>query len=54
MSRLPLDVALVLAVLEEMIRFGKMDREVVKQLFGSNYIFDNFKLNQIISATDKK
>jgi len=40
-------VALILASLEEMVRFGKMDREVVKQYFGTNYIFDNFKLNHV-------
>ena len=42
---LPMDVALLLSVLEEFIRFGKFDWEIIKQLFGSNYIFDNFKLN---------
>ena len=42
-----MDVALLLGVLEEIIRFGKFDWEIIKQLFGSNYIFDNFKLNQI-------
>ena len=48
-----MDVALLLAVLEEIIRFAKFDREIVKQLFGTNYIFDNFKLNQITKDTQK-
>jgi hypothetical protein len=44
-NRLPMDVALLFAVLDEVIRFGKFDRDIIKQLFGSSYIFDNFKLN---------
>ena len=54
-NRLPQDVALVLAFMEEIVRFGKMDKGVgmVKQYFGSNYIFDNFKLNQVKKVDPK-
>ena len=46
-NALPQDVALLLAVLEEIIRFGKLERNIVKQVFGTNFLFDNFKLNQV-------
>lgn len=39
----PEDVTICFGILEEILRFGKFDREVVKQVFGVNFLFDNFK-----------
>jgi WASH complex subunit strumpellin len=39
----PPDVTICFAILEEILRFGKYDREVMKQVLGVNFLFDNFK-----------
>ena len=39
----PEDVTICFGILEEILRFGKYDREVMKQAFGVNFLFDNFK-----------
>jgi hypothetical protein len=39
----PPDVTICFGILEEILRFGKYDREVIKQVMGVNFLFDNFK-----------
>mmetsp|Transcript_1008 Transcript_1008/g.1141 ORF Transcript_1008/g.1141 Transcript_1008/m.1141 type:complete len:94 (+) Transcript_1008:294-575(+) len=39
----PQDVTICFGILEEILRFGKHDREVIKQVMGVNFLFDNFK-----------
>ncbi|CAI2370736.1 unnamed protein product [Moneuplotes crassus] len=39
----PEDVTILFGILEEILRFGKYDREVIKQVMGVNFLFDNFK-----------
>ncbi|CAI2368942.1 unnamed protein product [Moneuplotes crassus] len=39
----PEDVTTLFGILEEILRFGKYDREVIKQVMEVNFLFDNFK-----------
>lgn len=41
----PEDVTILFGILEEILRFGKHDRELIKQVMGVNFLFDNFKNN---------
>lgn len=48
----PQDVTICFGILEEILRFGKYDREVIKQVLGVNFLFDNFK--NVAQPTAKK
>lgn len=43
LGQYPQDVTVCFGILEEILRFGKYDREVMKQVLGVNFLFDNFK-----------
>lgn len=44
-TKLPQDVLLVLHFMEEVVRFGRTERELFTQVLGGQFILDNFKLN---------
>ena len=39
----PEDVDICFGILKEILRFGKYNREIMKQTFGVNLLFGNFK-----------
>lgn len=51
LGQYPQDVTVCFGILEEILRFGKYDREVIKQVLGVNFLFDNFKN---VTYSDKK